>query len=82
MRDRVQIRKTGDRQWTVKVPTIGFGPGESKTVPSHKKAVELADSRIRRASSTSVTSETVWQSSDGIAPHPGWNATVPIEREI
>lgn len=70
MRDRVQIRKTGDRKWTVKVPTIGFGPGEN------------ADSRIRRESSVLALTETVWQSSDGVAPHPRWNATTPVEREI
>ncbi len=81
MRDRISIRKTGAK-WTVKVPTIGFGPGEAKTVPTHKKAVDYADARIRRYSSTTVTSETVWQSTDGVAPHPGWNSTVPVEREI
>lgn len=81
MRDRIRIRRTAPKQWTVHVPTIGFGSGDTVHKPTHRAALREADKRIRRESSNVVTTEPAWQPSDRIAPTPTWSPLEPAEPE-
>lgn len=81
MRDRITIRRTAPNQWTVRVPTVGFGPGDTVHKPTHRAAIREADKRIRREASNVVTTEPVWQPDDRIAPVPVWSPLEPAEPE-
>jgi hypothetical protein len=79
VRDRITIRRTAASRWTVKVPTIGFGQGETVHRPTHADALREADRRIKRESSNVVTTETAWQPTDKVAPVPTWTPLTPAE---
>lgn len=73
MRDRITIRRTAPQHWTVRVPTIGFGPGETIHTRTHRGAVREADRRIHRHASNVITTEPAWQPTDRVSPVPTWS---------
>lgn len=81
MRDRIRIRKTGPKRWTVRIPAFGFGHSETIHKPSHRAALKLVDQRTRRPGSTDLGTETVWQASDRVNITPVWTPLNPPEFE-
>ncbi|ACU39432.1 hypothetical protein [Actinosynnema mirum] len=81
MRDRITIRRTAPRQWTVRVPAFGFGRGETLQHATHGAAVRAADRLIHRVASNVVSAESVWQPTDAVGAVPAWSPLAQAGRE-
>lgn len=76
MRDRIRIRRTAPQEWTVTIPTIGFGPPEVWAFPVWADAMRYADAtwrdRARNTGSTVIELERPGAATDRLNPISPW----------
>lgn len=72
MKDRVDVRKTGPREWTITRPRLGFGDPEVLTATTGAQAFRLLR-RLEKPRGAGGGTDRSHQHQDGLSASPLWD---------